>query len=81
MSLDKELGKMRDESAKKMPPEVKKVLVGAVNDLRETAMGRIIKIGATLPSFALKNQDGKDITSASLLANGPVVISIYRGHW
>jgi hypothetical protein len=81
MSLDEELGKLRDAGAKKMPPEVKEVLVGAVKDLRETAMGRIIKVRATLPSFTLKNQDGADVSSASLLANGPVVISIYRGHW
>lgn len=81
MSLDDELAKLRDAGAKKMPPEVKEVLVGAVKDLRQTAMDRIIKVGANLPSFTLKNQDGAEISSASLLANGPLVISIYRGHW
>jgi len=81
MSLDDQLAKLREASAGKMPAEVKEVLVGAVKDLRETAMGRIVKVGSTLPSFTLKNQDGADVSSASILANGPLVISIYRGHW
>jgi hypothetical protein len=81
MSLDEKLAALREASAGKMPAEVKEVLVGAVKDLRANAMDRIIKVGDALPSFTLQNQDGVDVSSAALLANGPVVLSIYRGHW
>jgi hypothetical protein len=81
MSLDEKLAALREASAGKMPPEVKEVLTGAVKDLRENAMNRVIKVGDSLPSFTLQNQDGTDVSSAALLANGPLVVSVYRGHW
>ncbi|PTB37305.1 uncharacterized protein TrAFT101_011036 [Trichoderma asperellum] len=40
-----------------------------------------IQIGASLPSFKLPNALGKEVTSDSLLAKGPVLITFYRGDW
>lgn len=40
-----------------------------------------IQPGATLPSFKLSNAVGKEITSESLLAKGPLLITFYRGEW
>jgi peroxiredoxin len=39
------------------------------------------KAGDKAPDFALKNPDGKIMSLASLLANGPLVVSFYRGVW
>jgi hypothetical protein len=42
---------------------------------------RAVKVGDTAPSFSLPDQDGKTITLAELLTNGPVVLTFYRGAW
>ncbi|KAL7784151.1 thioredoxin-like protein [Trichoderma ceciliae] len=40
-----------------------------------------IQVGATLPSFKLPNALGQEVSSESLLAKGPVLITFYRGDW
>jgi peroxiredoxin len=45
------------------------------------AAGRALKAGAKAPSFTLKDSDGVDVSSKDLLANGPLVITFYRGAW
>ncbi|KAL7908081.1 thioredoxin-like protein [Trichoderma velutinum] len=40
-----------------------------------------IQAGATLPSFKLPNALGQEVTSESLLAKGPILITFYRGDW
>jgi peroxiredoxin len=37
--------------------------------------------GDTLPPFALPNAFGKEINSTSLLSEGPLLITFYRGEW
>ena len=44
-------------------------------------MGAVIKPGATLPAFALANQDGPTVRSADILARGPAVVTFFRGSW
>jgi peroxiredoxin len=40
-----------------------------------------IKVGDTLPSFALSDALGKEVTSDELLKKGPLLITFYRGDW
>ncbi|KAE8446610.1 hypothetical protein EG329_011803 [Mollisiaceae sp. DMI_Dod_QoI] len=40
-----------------------------------------IKVGDKLPSFRLSDALGKEVDSADLLANGPILITFYRGNW
>ncbi|KUJ11629.1 AhpC-TSA-domain-containing protein [Mollisia scopiformis] len=40
-----------------------------------------IKVGDKLPSFRLSDASGKEVDSASLIANGPLLITFYRGNW
>jgi peroxiredoxin len=42
---------------------------------------RARKAGDTAPEFALKDPDGKVVSSRALLAKGPLVVSFYRGVW
>jgi peroxiredoxin len=42
---------------------------------------RILPVGATAPSFVLKDSNGKLVRSADLLALGPLVIKFFRGRW
>ncbi len=39
------------------------------------------KQGETLPNFTLPNQKGENQTLEGLLANGPLVLTFYRGGW
>lgn len=38
-------------------------------------------IGETLPDFILPDQNGRLVSLAALLAEGPVVVAFLRGHW
>ncbi|KAL6695546.1 thioredoxin-like protein [Trichoderma pleuroticola] len=40
-----------------------------------------VQAGSTLPSFKLPNALGQEVTSESLLAKGPILITFYRGDW
>ena len=45
------------------------------------AAGKALKAGDILPAFTLSDPDGNPVSSADLLAQGPLVISFYRGVW
>jgi peroxiredoxin len=45
------------------------------------AAKRALKAGDKAPLFTLKDPEGNSVSSASLLANGPLVVSFYRGVW
>ncbi|WP_165215323.1 peroxiredoxin-like family protein [Affinirhizobium pseudoryzae] len=45
------------------------------------AAQKALKAGDTLPEFTLSDPDGNPVSSADLLAHGPLVISFYRGVW
>jgi peroxiredoxin len=54
----------------------------ATEELRTSGiMDGVIKIGDRLPAFALPNAYGQQVTSADLLAKGPLVLTFYRGSW
>ncbi|MET4735468.1 peroxiredoxin [Thalassospira sp. MBR-102] len=40
-----------------------------------------LKAGDKIPAFTLSDPDGTKVSSAALLAKGPLVISFYRGVW
>ncbi len=82
MSLAEKLTEMREAAAKNFPPQVAEIMHRATDDLvKGGAVDRVIKVGSTLPSFTLTNQDGAAVESADLLARGPLMLTIYRGSW
>ena len=44
-------------------------------------LDRITPVGAHAPDFELANHDGRRVSSAELLAGGPIVLSFFRGSW
>ncbi|KAI1187580.1 AhpC-TSA-domain-containing protein [Nemania serpens] len=42
---------------------------------------KTIQVGDRLPEFAMTDATGNEVTSASLLAKGPLLITFYRGEW
>lgn len=45
------------------------------------AADRALKAGSRAPDFKLKDATGVEVTSRTLLARGPLVLSFYRGVW
>ncbi|MGI9106507.1 MAG: hypothetical protein ACR2G4_09690 [Pyrinomonadaceae bacterium] len=82
MSLKEKLDKIKANSAAKFSEQIKAVMQRATKDLRNSGiMGRVLKIGDTSPNFTLRNVEGEEVRAQTLLAQGPLVVSFYRGVW
>ena len=82
MTLAAELDKVRGQMAEVIPPDFLKIIQRVTDDLENSnVVGGAIKVGDTLPAFTLKNAHGNNISSADLLADGALVLTVFRGHW
>lgn len=45
------------------------------------AAAKAMKVGDKAPAFTLNDADGRAVSSAALLAAGPLVVTFYRGVW
>jgi peroxiredoxin len=45
------------------------------------AADKALKVGAKAPEFTLNDPEGKPVSSADLLAQGPLIVTFYRGVW
>ena len=82
MTLEAKLAATREASAKRIPPELQAIMHAATERLRNSGiLDRVIKPGAKAPAFTLNDQNGNAVALTSLLATGPVVISVFRGFW
>ncbi|MCM2374890.1 peroxiredoxin-like family protein, partial [Aporhodopirellula aestuarii] len=54
-------------------------LLAAAKDFEQG--GSATTVGETAPTFELPNAQGKIVSLADLLKNGPVVVTFYRGNW
>lgn len=82
MSLAPQLSAVYDNFQRNAPAQVSQT-INAVNSDFEVAFKTqyTIKIGDNLPSFALSDALGKEVTRDKLLKNGPLLITFYRGEW
>lgn len=82
MSLQEQLDATRGKSAERIPADKRAIMEHATNDLRQSGIvDTSLKPGASMPAFALSNATGTTVRSDDLLAQGPLVISFYRGAW
>ena len=82
MPLKEKLDAIREVSSKRIPPERQAIMHRATADLRASGiMDRILKVGQPMPSFAGFAHDGRSIALSILLADGPLMLSFFRGHW
>jgi hypothetical protein len=82
MSLKEQLDALRAKAEVKIPPEKIAVMHRATEDLRRSGiMDRVLKVGAKALAFDLANHDGRRVSSAELLARGPMILSFFRGSW
>ena len=82
MSLAEKLAAISAGGAEKIPKDWQAVMARSLDELRASGiMEGVIKVGDNLPAFALNNDDGSEVGSQALLAEGPLVVTIFRGHW
>jgi hypothetical protein len=80
--LAEQLETIRQGVDNRVPPDKRAIMHRATADLRASGiMDRVIKVGARLPPFTLKNASGQAVRSADLLATGPLVLTVFRGSW
>jgi peroxiredoxin len=65
-----------------VPPAVIETMHRATADLIASgAAARALKAGDKAPAFTLNDPEGHPVSSADLLAKGPLALSFYRGVW
>jgi peroxiredoxin len=68
--------------AKYVPAATQAIHAQAVAELKQRNLAaNILPVGAKAPSFELPDHDGKPVSSADLLAKGPLVLCFIRGRW
>jgi peroxiredoxin len=82
MSLTAELDVLREGAISRMPSEALGAIKHSIEDLSRSGIGaRSLKVGDFVPDFELPNAVGKRVRLKTLLKDGPVVATFYRGGW
>ena len=82
MSLTEKINAFRKTMTQNAPPEALEIMHRATEDLRASGiMNKVIKVGDTAPEFELQNAAQKVLRLQDFLANGPLVLSFFRGRW
>ncbi|MFF4404373.1 peroxiredoxin-like family protein [Streptomyces sp. NPDC001404] len=82
MNLRDELQDLYENKHRKLPADALEIMDRGARELAATGMaGRAVGVGARAPRFTLPSATGRDVALDSLLADGPVVLTFYRGAW
>ncbi|MEU3252318.1 peroxiredoxin-like family protein [Streptomyces sp. NPDC006997] len=82
MSVNAELRAFFESRQAQFPEHVRAVMRRAGRELAESGQAdRALAVGAQAPSFALPSATGRTVALDALLAEGPVVLTFYRGAW
>ena len=80
--LKDKLAEMKVAAAAKIPPETMRIMQQSRTALGESGiLARTIQKGEQIPDFILADGQGVQTDLKTLRAQGPVVISLYRGIW
>jgi peroxiredoxin len=70
------------DSVRLLSPELADAVERLIIRLQQCGSGAAApKVGETLPSFAMPNDQGHLVTLDEILSRGPAAISFHRGHW
>lgn len=82
MSLAQELAAQDALSRARMPDEFWAAIDAKTAELARAGLAQsCLQQGQTMPAFSLPNAVGKMVSSDAKLADGPLVVSFYRGSW
>lgn len=82
MSLRAELDAFYQARQEQIPLEIREIMARSAATLAAGGQAdRAVAVGEAAPSFTLPSATGRIITLAGCLAEGPVVLTFYRGAW
>ena len=81
-SLKTDIAALQQELDSSIPGDARKLMQRSVQRVVESAIAEsALGAGEEFPMFSLPNVVGNAVSSEELLANGPLVVSFYRGGW
>ncbi|MEM9101099.1 MAG: peroxiredoxin-like family protein [Pseudomonadota bacterium] len=82
MSLQNQLDAFKEQFKKQAPAEAIEAFARSAQELADSGqVERSLKVGAQAPNFTLNDSEGNPVALKDLLAEGPVVLTFYRGVW
>lgn len=81
-SLKQQLEAQSAAAAERLPPPMLKTIDDAVQGVEDSGiLDNVINVGDKAPDFELPDAVGNPVKLSTLLAQGPVVLTWYRGNW
>src|SRR5258708_29406293 len=81
-TLSEELVDFRTAWRERVPPERQAQMERHIAHLAASGIAeRAKQVGDVAPAIRLRDQHGADFDVATLLANGPVIVTFYRAAW
>lgn len=81
-TLQAKLDAKKSQWAENATDDTKTIYDDGIAKVKATGvLGTMKNVGDTAPAFALPNAVGAQVSSADLLAKGPIVVVFYRGAW
>lgn len=82
MTLSEQLREQSESARLRTSPTDRESMKRQADDLAASGLAeQALKVGARAPKFALPSATGPEIVLTALLAEGPVVLTFYRGAW
>ncbi|WP_171119146.1 MULTISPECIES: peroxiredoxin-like family protein [Streptomyces] len=82
MTLNAELRAFYEARQQQIPAEIREIMRRAGQELADSGQAdRALTVGAQAPHFTLPTATGQTLALDDLLADGPVVLTFYRGAW
>lgn len=82
MSLTEELARRSEEGKANLDPERRAMYERSLAALEASGIAEtVLREGDTVPDFELPDALGRPVRLGDLLADGPVILSFYRGQW
>ncbi len=80
--LKDKLAELKEAAAAKTPPAIMQIMRQSRSLLKESdILSKTTKPGDRIPDFNLIDGQGVQVDMALLRAQGPLVLSLYRGIW
>lgn len=81
-TLESQLQAKQQASATKSDPDTKIAYAAGIQAVKDSGIEKqAVHVGEKAPDFMLKNAKGEDVALSTLLKDGPIVLTWYRGGW
>ena len=82
MKLQAQMDAFKKGFVEQVPEQALDIMNSAGEKLRDSGIAsQAVKVGDKAPDFSLSNTSKTEISLSTLLADGPVVLSFFRGRW